>query len=386
MLRARRCLVTCVSNAEFDLDIIFETIFLFSCVPLQYSMGACKKPCDADKICNEKTSRCVLRTGKIGQQILGGGQARAATPSTSRAATPSTSRAAMSRTATPSRAAAKLQPLTLAEVRRSWPKRLEALTKSKYFREGPLLEKWGNKGYPWWNEKTGGLEKYFGPGATYVNKDTIGKLVPKPGDTARIAVVHENIRDGSAEEFAAILDPKKVWTVTLRRPLAAKELLPYKNANSDSVRRVLKINYLDPTKYTLPTDAAARRLVIATADSSAPKRYVLDPQIFVVVDPVNFDTSLTKLGDWGMGDSQFITWLKKPRNNGPSRNWSGPGVPVVNAANRGAHKVPAGRKAPAGHAKSFAGKTARGLDGKMWASEQVKIKGAFTWRWKPSSK
>ena len=236
------------------------------------------------------------------------------------------------------------------------------------------------------DNKKGGLEKYFGPGATYVKKDTIGKLVPKPGDTARIAVVHENIRDGNAKEFATMLDPKQVWTVTLRRPLAAKELLPYKNANSDSVRRVLKINYLDPTKYTLPTDAAARRLVIATADSSAPKKYVVNPQIFVVVDPVNFDNTLTKLGDWGMGDSQFITWLKKPRNSGPSQNWSGPGVPVVNASNRGAQKVPAGRKAPAGHAKNFAGKTARGLDGKTWASEQVKIKGAFTWRWKPSSK
>ena len=31
----------------------------------------CKKVCDADKICNPKTGRCVLRRGAIGQEILG---------------------------------------------------------------------------------------------------------------------------------------------------------------------------------------------------------------------------------------------------------------------------------------------------------------------------
>ena len=31
----------------------------------------CKKVCDADKICNPKTGRCVLRSGAIGKEILG---------------------------------------------------------------------------------------------------------------------------------------------------------------------------------------------------------------------------------------------------------------------------------------------------------------------------
>jgi len=30
------------------------------------------KPCDPDKVCNTKTGRCVLRSGKIGKEILGG--------------------------------------------------------------------------------------------------------------------------------------------------------------------------------------------------------------------------------------------------------------------------------------------------------------------------
>ena len=31
----------------------------------------CKKVCDADKICNPKTGRSVLRSGAIGKEILG---------------------------------------------------------------------------------------------------------------------------------------------------------------------------------------------------------------------------------------------------------------------------------------------------------------------------
>jgi hypothetical protein len=56
---------------------------------------------------------------------------------------------------------------------------------------------------------------------------------------------------------------------------------------------------------------------------------------------------------------------------------------VVNASSRGAHKVPAGRKAPPGHAKNFAHRTARGIDGGLWKSQQVKVKGSVRYRWVP---
>ena len=58
----------------------------------------------------------------------------------------------------------------------------------------------------------------------------------------------------------------------------------------------------------------------------------------------------------------------------------------MNASNRGKNKVPAGRKAPPGHAKNFANQTARGLDGATWKSSQVKVKDStgaprMTYRW-----
>lgn len=58
---------------------------------------------------------------------------------------------------------------------------------------------------------------------------------------------------------------------------------------------------------------------------------------------------------------------------------------IINASNRGTHKVPARRKAPAGHAKNYAGQMARGLDGKLWQSRQVAVKNRLTWRWKPAA-
>jgi len=58
--------------------------------------------------------------------------------------------------------------------------------------------------------------------------------------------------------------------------------------------------------------------------------------------------------------------------------------PVVNASHRKTatgtvQKTPAGRKAPAGHAKNYAGKMAIGLDGSNWLSKQDK-RGRWAWR------
>lgn len=61
---------------------------------------------------------------------------------------------------------------------------------------------------------------------------------------------------------------------------------------------------------------------------------------------------------------------------------------VVNASDRGAHKVATSRTGPKGHAKDYAGKIAKGINGKWWESRQVAYttktgQRKLTWRWKP---
>ena len=325
----------------------------------------CKTKCDAAKVRNKATGRCVLRTGKIGQQIL-----NTAVPKP--AATPN--------------AVPKVRPLTIEEVRRNWPKDIVKLVVSKYIeREG---DPWESN--PWWRL---GMARFFGPGAEYLTNGLIKELLPNPGDTTRIAVTYE---DSGSADFQLILDPAQVWTVELHRPASAAELWKYRATDSDSAREIFdvaskKVTVSGATHWLpdyataqMPTEELARRVVIATFSGRT--------KFMNVYATKSHPPTIFELGgmedDSGLGlfwsrDSRFITWIAPSSRPGVSVN------AVVNASNRGGQKVAASRKAPAGHAKNFANQTARGIDGKVWRSSQVKVKdwipGTYrtTYRWVP---
>ena len=360
--------------------------------------GQCP-PCDAAKVCNVATGKCVLRTGKIGQQILG---TAAPKPKPAAAAAPKPV------------AAPKPRPLTIEEVRRNWPKGIAKLVASKKLdKEDDLWES-----HPWWYR--GGLPKFFGPGAEYLTYKRIQELVPKPGDTARIVVTYEN--NSAYAEHQLTLDPANAWYVTLHRPASAAELWKYRATESDSAHEIFdvdskkvvvngEIRFLpDYTTAQMPTEELARRVVIATFSGRTKFMNYLNnatsfpPTIFEIfpgdtkynADVFEDDSDDADLGLHWSVDSRFITWIapSTSRAANVTVNWSRPGVPmamnaaIVNASNRGGQKVAASRKAPAGHAKNFANQTARGIDGKVWRSSQVKVKDSTgkyrtTYRWVP---
>ena len=331
-----------------------------------------KTKCDAIKVYNAATGKCVLRTGKIGQQILG-------------TAAPKTAAAKPKR--------AKARPLTIEEVRRNWPEDIAKLIASKSLERDDAP--WDSN--PWWYH---GLPRFFGPGAEYLTDDRIKELLPNPGDTARIAVTYEKSGDA---DYHLILDPAQAWTVTLHRPASAAELWKYRATDSDSAREIFDVGskkvvvsgetrFLpDYTTAKMPTEELARRVVIATF--SGRTKFMNNatsshPTIF------ELGTGDSDLGLYWTRDSRFITWIAPSTANNVTVNWSRPGVPmamktaIVNASNRGGQKVAASRKAPAGHAKNFANQTARGIDGKVWRSSQVKVKNSTgkyrtTYRWVP---
>jgi hypothetical protein len=319
--------------------------------------GQCP-PCEAAKVCNAATGRCVLRTGKIGQAILGTAAPRAAAP---RAAAP---RAAATR-ATPPRAAPKVRPLTIEEVRRNWPAGVSKLVQRQGGVPEDVAEEWRTYGVPWYKQ---GLPKFFGPGAQYLDDKLIEELLPNPGDTVRLVLTYEESW-GERLNFNSILKPSNAFTATLHRIASAAELWKYRTTDSDSARDMFEDG-------KMPTEEFARQVVIATAPNNT---------TFNTTEIFKLDSRGTSsLGYWATGDTSFITWIERPRGANVTMNWSRPGLPasVANASNRGTHKVPTGRGAPAGHAKNFANKTARGLDGGLWKSSQVRSPKGYTWRWK----
>ena len=350
----------------------------------------CKTKCDAAKVCNEATGRCVLRTGKIGQQILGTAAAPAAAPKAAKAAVPKVRPPTFEEVRRNWGAVPKVRPLTIEEVRRNWPKGVAKLSKSKYL-VNEAKQEWDTKGtYPWWRQ---GLPKIFGPGAEYLTYERIKELLPNPGDTVRLVVTYEG--DGERISLEKILDPAQVWTVTLHRPASAAELWKYRTTDSDSAREIFDVaekkvvvngetRFLpDYTTAKMPTEELARRVVIATASPSKMRPYDSKaPEIF------NMEyNGHSRLGYWGTIDGRFITWIASRAANNVTVNWSRPGVPmamktaIVNASNRGGQKVAANRKAPAGHAQNFKEQIARGIDGKYWKSSRIRVKGRTAYRW-----
>ena len=329
-----------------------------------------KTKCDAIKVYNAATGKCVLRTGKIGQQILG-------------TAAPKTAAAKPKR--------AKARPLTIEEVRRNWPEDIAKLIASKSLERDDAP--WDSN--PWWYH---GLPRFFGPGAEYLTDDRIKELLPNPGDTTRIAVTYEKSGDA---DYHLILDPAQAWTVTLHRPASAAELWKYRATDSDSAREIFDVRRVvvsgetrfrpDYATAKMPTEELARRVVIATF--SGRTKFMNNSNNSTKFMNNNTTSSQPRTifelgtGDSGLGlfwtrDSRFITWIA------PSKSRAVNAVVVVNANNRGGQKVAASRKAPAGHAKNFANQTARGIDGKVWRSSQVKVKNSIgkyrtTYRWVP---
>jgi hypothetical protein len=369
-------------------------------------------PCDATKVCNPATARCVLRTGKIGRGILGGGAAAAPRKVKANAnapkknflvaarnagAPPRAPRAKAVKTAA-AKSAKRPTPLTLAQVVRNWPGKLRSNNQPLYDSSsnndddnwGYLQEKWSDRGMPWWYA---GLPKFLGAGAEYLTTERVLQLVPNPGDTAKIVVHYEP--DGSRVVIKDFLDPKKVFVVTLHRPASAAELWKYHTTSSNSARELFDVPsgpykpYTDNHNYSkakMPSEELARRTLIATPDRpNAPGTYgSTQPEIWDFTDLLG-----RVLGYWGSVDGRFITWMApgggvapKPAAPAPAPTPRAPPAAVVNASNRGTHKVPAGRGAPAGHAKNYANKTARGLDGELWHSTRVRSPKGYTWRWK----
>ena len=424
-------------------------------------------PCDATKVCNPATARCVLRTGKIGRGILGGGAAAAprkvkananapkknflvaarnagAPPRAPRAATPAqrtfvtyspfdpraNARLGKAKATAAAKSAKRPTPLTLAQVLRNWPKgvqKLSAKVDNRSNKMDYLQEKWYDRGMPWWYA---GLPKFLGAGAEYLTRERVLQLVPNPGDTAKIVVHYEP--DGSRVVIKDFLDPKKAFVVTLHRPASAAELWKYHTTSSNSARELFDVPWApykpdtdnhNYSKAKMPSEELARRTLIATPDRpNAPGTYgSTQPEIW------DFTDLGRVLGYWGSVDGRFITWMAPgapllggggvapkpaapapapapappagwvcnggkcvkraaPKRAAPKRAAAKPTAPapaaVVNASNRGTHKVPAGRGAPAGHAKNYANKTARGLDGELWHSTQVRSPKGYTWRWK----
>ena len=271
-------------------------------------------------------------------------------------------------------------------MRRNWPKGIAKLVASKYLvKEGDLWES-----NPWWRQ---GLPKFFGPGAEYLTDERIKELLPKPGDTTRIAVTYE---DSGNADYQLTLDPAQAWSVTLHRPASAAELWKYRATDSDSAREIFDVGskkvvvsgetrFLpDYTTAKMPTEELARRVVIATF--SGRTKFMNNatsshPTIF------ELGTGDSDLGLYWTRDSRFITWIAPSTANNVTVNWSRPGVPmamktaIVNASNRGGQKVAASRKAPAGHAQNFKEQIARGIDGKYWKSSRVRVKGRMAYRW-----
>ncbi|NBS70883.1 hypothetical protein EBT31_18550 [bacterium] len=79
----------------------------------------------------------------------------------------------------------------------------------------------------------------------------------------------------------------------------------------------------------------------------------------------------------GGSDKVFVFLKKKPVR--PVKKIGQTTRYIIKDAKRVAQKTPAGRKAPPGHAKDFAGQVARGVDGENWVSK--KLDNANVYRW-----
>ena len=306
-------------------------------------MGSCKQECNSDKVCNAKSARCVLKTGKIGKQLTGAANANANANANRRR-----------------KAVAAPRPLTMNEVVRVSEAPRKAMQKLFINDDGNGFVRIPRR-----------IEDVLG-GAVPLTGTLIRELLPNPGDTVRLVVAEY---DQSSEErewdsVQNLLKPETYRILTLHRPTSFSEL--------EAVRNITGFDSDFNFDQQNITNALIKKQVLATATRPGGERDTtwLTPTI------INLNTNTNNTGltvrSWSIffrsGDRTLMTWIA--RGAKPLR----PAPVIVDASKRTA----SGRKAPAGHAKNYAGKMARGLDGKLWESKQIQVKGKLTWRWKPS--
>ena len=292
----------------------------------------CKKPCPSDKICNPASSRCVLKSGKIGRSLLG----NRASPSTSQAS-PSTSQAP------PKREKTRWVPLTFDEVKKQMP--TSYLDYSQEDHQDRLNS----------DELNTLREHRFGPYLEYMTIEMAHQLIGK-----EIYIV-----GGQTPVFGNPI--RDIWKAVIHK-MVRRKTWPRGSTKKDEIVLYMTEYHNIHTAYP-DIEETDFWMVELNRGEKALGKYVFS------VDSIPLHVFVKKSGQ------------RVGQRVGQSVGQSGRQAktqPVVNASRRQtstgtAQKTPTGRKSPAGHAKNFANKTAVGLDGQMWISKQGPS-GRWTWR------